>query len=225
MTPSNFWWCYFIMVETIHCSMNECFFINVQGNRHCIWTCFVYYLFCKTKIIPLKLIVTEARTNFVKDLYHQLHSNIMKQLSQSYMKRIVFLSIVYNIMDDLKYSVTFGSMRKVTFGSIRKQNIEEPLPWSRITCGIGLIADITVFCRIKCQFKMEFEHVTLVTQSFHTYLLVVRRTQFFCYICAIDAGRVKHLQFSTIVRVCEAYSATKMVNTHILQPAVCVGDI
>ena len=52
----------------------------------------------------------------------------MKQLSQSYMKRIVFLSIVYNIMDDLKYSVTFGSMRKVTFGSIRKQNIEEPLP-------------------------------------------------------------------------------------------------
>ena len=128
-------------------------------------------------------------------------------------------------MDDLKYSVTFGSMRKVTFGSIRKQNIEELLPWSRITCGIGLIADITVFCRIKCQFKMEFELVTLVTQSFRTYLLVVCWTQFFCYICAIDAGRVKHLQFSKIFRVREAYSVTKMVNTHILQPAVCVGDI
>ena len=53
-------------------------------------------LFCKTKIIPLKLIVIDARTNFVKDLYHQLHSKVMKQLSQAYMKRIVFLSIVYN---------------------------------------------------------------------------------------------------------------------------------
>ena len=52
---------------------------------------------------------------------------------------------------------------------MRKQNIEEPLPWLRMTFGVGLIADITVFYRIVCSFEMKFELVTLVTQLFRTY--------------------------------------------------------
>ena len=37
-------------------------------------------------------------------------------------------------------------------------------------CRVGAIADIPVFCRIVCSFEMEFELVTLATQSFRTYL-------------------------------------------------------
>ena len=51
----------------------------------------------------------------------------MKQFSQAYMKRIVFLSIMYNIMDNLKYSVTF-TLNVHRFGPMKKQNIEELLP-------------------------------------------------------------------------------------------------
>ena len=49
--------------------------------------------------------------------------------------------------------------------------------------------------------------------------------QFFCQICALGVGQVEHLRFSTIFRVREAYSVTKMVNKHILQPMVRDGDI
>ena len=69
----------------------------------------------------------------------------MKQFSQAYMKRIVFLSIMYNIMDNLKYSVTF-TLNVHRFGPMKKQNIEELLPSLRTTCGVGLIADIAIFC-------------------------------------------------------------------------------
>ena len=117
---------------------------------------------------------------------------------QAYLKRIVFLSIMYYIMDDLKYSVTF-TLNVHTFGSMRKQNIEEPLPWLRSTCGVGLIADITVFCWIVCSFEMEFELVTIVTELFCTYLDGVFWTQFFCYICGRDVGRVEHLGFLMIL--------------------------
>ena len=51
----------------------------------------------------------------------------MKQFSQSYMKQIVFLSIMFSTMDDLKYSVTF-TMNVHGFGLMRKQSIDEPLP-------------------------------------------------------------------------------------------------
>ena len=51
----------------------------------------------------------------------------MKQFSQAYMKWIMFLSIMYNTMDDLKHSVTF-MFRVHRFGSMRKQNFEKPLP-------------------------------------------------------------------------------------------------
>ena len=173
----------------------------------------------------MKLIVTDAQTNFVQDLCHELRSRvIMKQFSQAYMKRIVFLSTMYNIMDNLNYSVTF-TLNVHRFGSIKKQNIEDPLPWLRTTCGVGLIADITVFCWIVCSFEMEFKFVTLVTQSFHTQLDGVCRTQFFCYIRALDIGRVEYLRFLTIFRVREAYSVTKTVNKHILQPVVRDGNI
>ena len=68
----------------------------------------------KTKINPLKLIVTDAPTNFVQDLYNQLRYRVsMKQFGQAYMKRIVFLSILYNIIDNLKYSVTFTLGNKI----------------------------------------------------------------------------------------------------------------
>ena len=123
---------------------------------------------------------------------------------------------------NLKYNVIF-TLNVHGFGSMRKQNIEKPLPWLRTTCGVSLIADITVFCRIACPFEMDFELVTLITQSFCTYLDGVCRTQFFCYICVLDVGWVEH--FSTIFRVHEAYSVTKMVNKHILQPSVRNRDI
>ena len=85
------------------------------------------YSFHKTNINLLKLIVT-AQINFVQDFYHQLRSRvIMKQFSQSNMKQIVFLSIMFSIMDDLKYSVTF-TMNVHGFGLMRKQSIDEPLP-------------------------------------------------------------------------------------------------
>ena len=45
----------------------------------------------------------------IKGFYHQLRSRvIMKQFSQAYMKQIVFLSIMYNIVSELKHSVTFS---------------------------------------------------------------------------------------------------------------------
>ena len=73
------------------------FFINGQRNGHSIWACFVDYAFHKTKINPLKLIVTDAQTNFAQDLYHQLRTSaIMKQFGQAYVKRIVFLLIMRN---------------------------------------------------------------------------------------------------------------------------------
>ena len=140
-----------------------------------------------------------------------------------HMKRIVFLSIIYNIMNDLKYNFTF-TLNVHKFGSMRKQNIEEPLPWLMTTCAVCLIADITVFCRIECSFEKEFELATLITPFSHTYLDGLCRMRFFCYICALDVGRVEHLQFSTIFRVCEAHSVTEMVTKHILQP-VRDGDI
>ena len=159
------------------------FFYRWTRIRHPIWVCYVHYLLHKTKINPLKLIVTDAETNFVQDLCHQLRSGvIMKQFIQSYIKRM-FLFILYNILDNLKYSVTF-TLDVNRFGSMRKQNIEESLAWLKTTCGVGLIAYITVFCRIVCSFEMEFELVILVTQSFRTYLNGVFRTQFFCYIYA-----------------------------------------
>ena len=72
--------------------MNECFFIDGQGNWLSICACYVDYSFYKTKINPLKLIVTDAQTNFVQYLYHQLRfSVIMKQFGHAYMKWIVFL--------------------------------------------------------------------------------------------------------------------------------------
>ena len=104
------------------------FFIDGQGNGHSISACFVDYSFHKTKINPLKLIVTDAQTSFVQDLYYQLRSRvIMKQFGQAYMKRIVFFSNMYNIMDNLKYSVIF-TLNVHKLGSMRKQNIEKPLP-------------------------------------------------------------------------------------------------
>ena len=103
------------------------FFIDGQGNGNSICACFVDYSFHKTKINSLKLIVTDAQTNFVQDLYHQLRSRvIMKQFGQAYMKRIVFF-FKYNIMDNLKYSVIF-TLIVHRFGSMSKQNIEKPLP-------------------------------------------------------------------------------------------------
>ena len=70
------------------------FFIDGQGNGHSICVCYVDYSFYKTKINPLKLIVTDAQTNFVQYLYHQLCFRvIMKQFGQAYVKRIVFFSI------------------------------------------------------------------------------------------------------------------------------------
>ena len=136
----------------------------------------------------------------------------------------LFLSPMYNIIDNLHYSVTF-TLNVHRFGSMKKQNIEDPLPWLRTTWIVGLIADITVFYWIVCSFEMEFKFVTLVTQSFHTKLDGVCRTQFFCYIRALDIGRVEYLRFLTIFRVREAYSVTKTVNKHILQPAVRDGNI
>ena len=127
-------------------------------------------------------------------------------------------------MGDVKYSVTFA-VNVHGFGSMRKQNIEEPLPWLRITCDVGLIDDITFFCRIVRSFEMEFELVTLVTQSLCTYLYGVCWTQFFCCICARDVSWVEHLRVSTIFWVNQAYSVAKMVNKQILQPAVPDGDI
>ena len=189
MTNSNSWWCYFSVVEIIYRSINECFFIDGQGNGHSTCVCSVDYSFHKTKINPLKLIVTNAHTNFFQDLYHQLRSRVnMKQFVQAYMKRNLFLSIMYNIMDNLKYSVTF-TLNVHRFGLMRKQNIEKLLSWLWMTCGVGLIADITVFFRIVCSFEMAFEFVTLATQSFRKYLDGICRTQF-CYICAFDVGRV-----------------------------------
>ena len=168
------------------------FFNNGEGTEHSIWACYFDYLLHKTKINPLKLIVTDVQTNFVQDLYHQHCFGVtMKQFSQSYMKQVMILFIMYNIVDNLKYSVTF-TLNVYRFGSMRKQNMEEPLPWLRTTCGVGLIADITVFGQIVCSFEI---HNRLVTQSFHTYYDGVCRTQFFCYICALDVGRVKNLQF------------------------------
>ena len=114
-------------------------------------------------------------------------------------------------MDNLKYSVTF-TLNVHRFGSMRKKNIEKPLPWLRTTCCVVLKADITAFCWIACSFKMEFELVTLATQLFRTSFDGVGRTQFFCYICALDVGWVEHLRFSTIFRVRETYTVTKMVN-------------
>ena len=114
-------------------------------------------------------------------------------------------------MDNLKYSVTF-TLNVHRFGSMRKKNIEKPLPWLRTTCCVVLKADITAFCWIACSFKIEFELVTLATQLFRTSFDGVGRTQFFCYICALDVGRVEHLRFSTIFRVRETYTVTKMVN-------------
>ena len=188
------------------------FFNNGEGTEHSIWACYVDYLLHKIKINPLKLIVTDVQTNFVQDLYHQhCFGVIMKQFSQSYIKQVMILFIMYNIVDNLKYSVTF-TLNVYRFGSMRKQNIEETLPWLRTTCGVGLIVDITVFWQIACSFEIEFELVTLVTQSFRTYYDGVCQTQFFCYICAIDVGRVKNFQFSTIFWVREAYSVIKMVN-------------
>ena len=201
------------------------FFINGQGNGHSICACYFDYSFHKTKVNPLKLIVTDAQTNFVQNLYHKLRARvIMKQFSQTCMKRIVFLSIMYNIMDNLKYSVTF-TLNVHRFGSMRKQNIEKPLLWLRWTYTVGVMADITVFCQIVCSFEMEFELVTLVTQSFRTYLDGVCRTQFFWYICALEVGRVENLQLLTIFRVSEAYSVTRIVHKHILQLTVRDGDI
>ena len=51
----------------------------------------------------------------------------MKQFSQSYMKQVMILFIMYNIVDNLKYSVTF-TLNVYRFVSMRKQNIEETLP-------------------------------------------------------------------------------------------------
>ena len=165
------------------------------------------------------------KPNFVQDLYHQLCSRvILKQFGPAYMKQIVFLYIMYNIMDNLKHSDTF-TLSVHRFGSIRKQNFEKPHPWLRMICGVGLIVDITVFCRIVCSFEMEFKLITLVTQSFRTYLDGVCWTQFFCYICALDVIQVENLRLSMIFRICETYSATKMVNKHILQLTVRDGDI
>ena len=165
------------------------------------------------------------KPNFVQDLYHQLCSRvIMKQFGQAYMEQIVFLYIIYNIMDNLKHSDTF-MLNVHRFGSMTKQNSEKPCPWLRTTCAVGLIVDITVFFRIVCSFEMEFKLVTLVMQSFRTYLDGVRWTRFFCYICALDVSQVEHLWFSIIFRICEAYSVTKMVNKHILQLMVRDGDI
>ena len=95
MTTSDSWWCYFSVVEIIDSSMKECFFIHGQGNGHSIWAFYVEYLFHYTKINPLKLIETDAQTNFVQDLCHELRSRvIMKQFSQAYMKRIVSFTYV-----------------------------------------------------------------------------------------------------------------------------------
>ena len=180
------------------------FFINGQRNKYSIWASYINYSFHYTKINPLKLIVTDAQTNFVQDLYQQLRSRvIMKQFSQAYKKQIMFFSIMYNIMDNLKYRVIF-TLNVHRFGSMKKQNIEEPLPWLRTTCGVGLIADITIFCWIVCSFEMEFKFVTLVMQSFHAYLDGICWTQFFCYIRALDVGWVEHVGFLTIFRVREA---------------------
>ena len=52
--------------------------------------------------------------------------------------RLCFFSIIYNIMDNLKYSVTF-TLNFHRFGSMRKQNIEKLLQWLRTTGGIGLM--------------------------------------------------------------------------------------
>ena len=68
------------------------------------------------------------KPNFVQDLYHQLCSRvILKQFGQAYMKQIVFLYIMYNIMDNLKHSDTF-TLSVHRFGPIRKQNFEKPHP-------------------------------------------------------------------------------------------------
>ena len=81
---------------------------------------------CKTNANPLKFIVTDAETNFVQDLYHQLHfRDIMKQAKPSWNRLCFFF--MYNIMDDLKQSVTF-MLNTRGFSLMRKQNIEEPLP-------------------------------------------------------------------------------------------------
>ena len=83
LSTSDSWWYCFIVVEIIHYSMNECFLIDGQRNGHSIWACCAGYSFHKTKINPLKLIVTDAQTNFVYDLHHQPFPRaIMKQYSQ-----------------------------------------------------------------------------------------------------------------------------------------------
>ena len=50
---------------------------------------------CKTNANPLKFIVTDAETNFVQDLYHQLHFRyIMQQFSQAFMRPLMFFLYV-----------------------------------------------------------------------------------------------------------------------------------
>ena len=51
---------------------------------------------------------------------------------------LCFFSIIYNIMDNLKYSVTF-TLNFHRFGSMRTQNIEKLLQWLRMTWGVGLM--------------------------------------------------------------------------------------
>lgn len=61
-------------------------------------------------------------------------------------------------MNDLKLTLNVHR-----FCLMRKQNIEERLPWLRITCSVGLIGDITVFCWIVYSLEMEFKLATLVS--------------------------------------------------------------
>ena len=134
--------------------------------------------------------------------------------------------MIWDIVSHLRVIFTI-TLTVHGFGLMRKQNIEKPLPWSRTTCGVGLIADITVFCQIVCSFEIKFELATFVTQSFHIRIDGACRTQFFCYICALDVDRAEvHLmRFLTIFRVRKAHTVTKMVNTHILRPAIRDGDL
>ena len=105
----------------VHCGRNysllhEWVFSYRWTTKRILW-CFDY-LFYKTKINPLKLIVADVRTNFVQNFHRQIRSRvIMKKFSQAYMKRIVFLSIMYKTMNDLKYSVTF-TLNVHRFGSM-----------------------------------------------------------------------------------------------------------
>ena len=51
---------------------------------------------------------------------------------------LCFFSIIYNIMNNLKHSVTF-TLNFHRFGSMRTQNIEKLLQWLRTTWGVGLM--------------------------------------------------------------------------------------